>query len=99
MTPRRVRHSRMAQGEDARGDLLRAGRVLAQAEGMQLLVDEERLGLARVVAVHGCELAPTNVHDPTAPASHGKDVRVLAMAHPRSVGEDDQAEIAGRRLP
>lgn len=36
----------MAQGEDARGDLLRAGRVLAQAEGMQLLVDEERLGLA-----------------------------------------------------
>lgn len=58
----------MAQGEDARGDLLWAGRILAQAEGMKLLMDEERLGQGRGVAVYKRELAPANVHHPAARA-------------------------------
>jgi len=62
-----TRHdSRMAHVEDARGDLSWAGRVLAQAEGMQLLMDEKCLGQARVVGVHESKLATANVHGPTA---------------------------------
>ena len=47
----RVRRSRMAHGEDARRDLLWAWRILAEAEGVQLLMDEEHLG--QVVAPGG----------------------------------------------
>ena len=95
----RVRHSLMAHCEDACGDLFGAGWVLAQTEGMQLLMDEISLGLARFVAVHERELAPADVHDTAARGGHGEGVRVLAMTQPCAVGEDDQTEIAGRCLP
>src|SRR5260221_12435287 len=65
---------------------------------MQLFMDEERLGLARVVAVHQSELRPADVDDAAPRVRHGKDGGLLAAARGYSVGEEDQAQIAGARL-
>src|SRR5207248_6271307 len=56
--------STAAAGDHSRGDLSRGGGVLAEAQDVQLLVDDERRGIARVRKLRLDEPGAADRHEP-----------------------------------
>ena len=94
----------LALTQDRLGDLLARGGVLAEAEGVEGLVDERGLGPAGVPAGPGVELPRADVDHPAAvrrhpPLSNGDELlvgrsfgRALAPEHKRQRDKTNTAD-------
>jgi sulfatase maturation enzyme AslB (radical SAM superfamily) len=92
--PRHRRRRLMTALEHALGDLPARGRVLAQAEAVEHLVDERRLRVRTILRVPALERARAHEHDAAPGCGHREGVRILTAASPRPVGEHDQPQVA-----